>query len=62
MTLSSTTFSVRVVSEPRNWTRKHLRGAMLTKPIAARPTGFDGLRGRTLDDTRHDANLIPTEL
>jgi hypothetical protein len=31
MTLSSTTFSVRVVSEPRNWTRKLLRGTMLTK-------------------------------
>jgi hypothetical protein len=23
----------------------------------ARRAGFDGLRGRTLDDTRHDANL-----
>jgi hypothetical protein len=24
--------------------------------------GLDGLRGRTLDDTRHNANLTPSEL
>ena len=26
--------------------------------VSARPTGLDGLRGRTLDDTRHAGTLL----
>jgi hypothetical protein len=39
-----------------------LRGHELRKrrvgAAASRRTGFDGLRGRTLDDTRHDATEL----
>jgi hypothetical protein len=35
---------------------------MRKRDASVRSRGLAGVRGRTLDDTRHDANLTPTEL
>ena len=42
--------------------RRHEERKRGVGSAAARRAGLDGLRGRTLDDTRHDVNLTPMEL